>query len=114
MIRENSLFLMNNVISNKHGSLLDLVLTAEPYLVDEPVEWPLEFATDHSILYTFRFNLVWCNKQQIPRVVYNCKQDDFSTQRSVIKIVIILLFVISPSEITVRNCHPKIAILVPK
>ena len=114
MIREISLFLMNNVISSKHGSFLDLVFTTEPYLVDEPVEWPLEFDTDHSILYTFRFNLVGCNKQQIPRVMYNCKLADFSVQRSVIIIVIILLFVISPSEITIRNYHPKIAILVPK
>ena len=37
MITENSLFQMKSVISNTHGSLLDLVFTAEPYLVDEPV-----------------------------------------------------------------------------
>ena len=50
MITENSLFQMNNVISNKHGSLLDLVFTTEPNLVDEPVECPIDFDTDHSIL----------------------------------------------------------------
>ena len=50
MITENSLFRKNNVISNKHGGLLDLVFTTEPYLVDEPVECPVEFDTDHSIL----------------------------------------------------------------
>ena len=83
MITENSLFQMNNVISNKHGSLLDLVFTTEPNLVDEPVECPIDFDTDHSIL-TFKLNLSGCNKRKIPRVVYNFKQVDFSALRSLI------------------------------
>ena len=83
MITENSLFQMNNVISNKHGSLLDLVFTTEPYLVDEPVECPIDFDTDHSI-HTFKVNLSGCNKRKIPRVVYNFKQADFSALRSLI------------------------------
>ena len=83
MITENSLFQMNNVISNKHGSLLDLVLTTEPNLVDEPVECPIDFDTDHSIL-TFNLNLSGCNKREIPRVVYNFKQADFSALRPLI------------------------------
>ena len=83
MITENSLFQMNNVISNKHGSLLDLVFTTEPNLVDEPVECPIDFDTDHSIL-TFKLNLSGCNKRKIPRVVYNFKQADFSALRSLI------------------------------
>ena len=74
---------MNNVISNKHGSLLDLVFTTEPNLVDEPVECPIDFDTDHSIL-TFKLNLSGCNKRKIPRVVYNFKQADFSALRSLI------------------------------
>ena len=69
MITEISRFQMNNAISNKHGSLfIDLVFTTEPYLVDEPVECPIEFDTDHSIL-TFILNLSGCNKRKIPRVV---------------------------------------------
>ena len=83
MITENSLFQMNNVISNKHGSLLDLMFTTEPNLVDEPVECPIDFDTDHSIL-TFKLNLSGCNKRKISRVVYNFKQADFSTLRSLI------------------------------
>ena len=83
MITENSLFQMNNVISNKHGSLLDLVFTTEPNLVDQPVECPIDFDTDHSIL-TFKLNLSGCNKRKIPRVVYNFKQADFSALRSLI------------------------------
>ena len=74
---------MNNVISNKHGSLLDLVFTTEPNLVDQPVECPIDFDTDHSIL-TFKLNLSGCNKRKIPRVVYNFKQADFSALRSLI------------------------------
>ena len=77
MITENSLFQTNNVISNKHGILLDLVFTTEPCLVDEPVKCPIEFDTDHLIL-MFRLNLLGCNKRKIPRVVYNFKQADFS------------------------------------
>ena len=37
MITENSLFQMNNVISNKHDSLFELVFTTEPNLVDEQI-----------------------------------------------------------------------------
>ena len=62
MIAENSLFQINNVISNKHGSLLDLVFTTEPYLVDEPVECPIEFDTDH-LIFMFELNLSGCNKR---------------------------------------------------
>ena len=50
MITENSLFQMNDIISNKHGSLLDLMFTIEPYLVDEPVECPIEFATASTLI----------------------------------------------------------------
>ena len=51
MITENSLFQMNNVfLLNEHGSL-DLMLSTEPYLVDEPVECPIEIDTEHLILY---------------------------------------------------------------
>ena len=81
MITENSLFQMDNVISNKHGSLLDLVFTTEPYLVDKPVECPIEFDTDHSIP-TFKLNISGCNKGKIPRVVYDFKQADFSAVQS--------------------------------
>ena len=45
MITENSLFQMNDIISNKHGSLLNLMFTTEHYLVDEPVECPIKFDT---------------------------------------------------------------------
>ena len=81
MITENSLFQMNTVISN--GGLLDLVFTTEPNLVDEPVECPIDFDTDDSIL-TFKLNLSGCNTRKIPKVVYNFKQADFSALRSLI------------------------------
>ena len=84
MITENSFFHMKNVISNKHDSLLDLVFTTEPYLVDEPVECPFDFDTDHSI-FTFKLNPSGCNKRKIPSsVVYKFKQADFSALRSLI------------------------------
>ena len=69
MITENYLFQMNNVISNKHSRLLDWVFTTEPYLVDEPVECPIEFDKDDSI-HMFKLNLSGCSKRTIPRLVY--------------------------------------------
>ena len=47
--------------------------------ITEPVECPIDFDTDHSIL-----NLSGCNKKKIPRVGYNFKQADFSALRSLI------------------------------
>ena len=56
MINQNNLIQFNNVISNKHGDLLDLVFASSPSLITEPVECPILFETDHTVL-SFNFNL---------------------------------------------------------
>ena len=83
MINQNNLIQLNNVISNKHGSLLDLVFASSPSLITEPVECPILFETDHTVL-SFNFNLTSKVKRQIPRTVYNFKKSDFGKLRGLI------------------------------
>ena len=64
---------MDYVISNKHGSFLDLVFVSSPSLITEPVECPILFETDHTVL-SFNFNLTSKVKRQITRTVYNFKK----------------------------------------
>ena len=73
MVNAHSLLQVNTVPSNKHGNLLDLVVTNSDNLVTGPNEYPAEFDTDHSIL-EFILNIDTTVNRDISRAAYNFKR----------------------------------------
>ena len=116
MINQNNLIQLNNVISNKHGSLLDLVFASSPSTITEPVECPILFETDHTVL-AFNFNLTFKVRRQKTRTVYSFKKSDFGKLRGLIFNVCIssdineaLLTCNERLNDMVNNCIPQVII----
>ena len=72
MINQNNLIQLNNAISNKHDTFLNLVFASSSSLITKPVECQILFETDHIVL-SYNFNSTSKVKRQIPKTVYNFK-----------------------------------------
>ena len=73
MVNAHSLLQVNTVPSNKHGNILDLVVTNSDNIITGPNEYPAEFDTDHSIL-EFILNIDTTVNSDISRTAYNFKR----------------------------------------
>ena len=73
LVNAHFLLQVNTVPLNKHGNILDLVVTNTDNLITGPNEYPAEFDTDHSIL-EFILNIDTTVNRDISRTAYNFKR----------------------------------------
>lgn len=76
-----SLVQINEIASNVHGNILDLILTNAPELFCDVSKLPCDLTSDHVVLYTELY-LRKHPKKRFDRSVFNYKLADFNTIRN--------------------------------